>query len=305
MILTKSHFDVPDTLKDVIGKLLCWNRVGIFLGAGVSKPQGLPGWDKLVDDLYAFDGSGSKRPAGNHHPTKLCDHLLSTKFGRSEERLASATRKVMYANVKIDFKSLRENLVLAAIASLVMSSRRGSAPEVFTLNYDSLLETYLRYHGYVVRPMLDESWRGAQDVVINHPHGYLPFDPNEVASERITLTQGSYDYLFANPNFPWRQRILCSLRTKFMIFIGLGGVDGHLTALLTEVYKNHLAITKEQWPYWGVVFTNGKDEVADEGWDMRGIFQIKISDFQTDELSNWLFDLCQRAAKVSMDAHGG
>lgn len=295
MLLTRDTFENKAALQDAVAQMLKHGRVGLFLGAGISLQLGLPDWSGLVEGLYRR--ARLKRPRAANDLLRQAEFIKGTVYTDSDEKFAAAVRAELYRKAKTDFTSLRNNLTMVAIATMVMSSRRGSVSEVFTLNYDNLLETYLRVHGFVVHPVWHEpTWGKVADVTVYHPHGYLPLDDAENGSERIVMTQTDYDFIVGKDGNHWRQRMLCGMRNKFTLFLGLSGDDQNLSSVFTELEACHAA-KASGWPFWGLVFTTNPDPPIRRQWEKRGVYTVRVSDYGS-ALPNYLLEICQKAAKL-------
>ena len=121
-----------------------------------------------------YQKSEFKQPEGTNYG-KLAEDLKNLLFEKKACNLDTFHELVqdsLYDGVELDFASIRQNPTLAAIGALVAHSRRGNVSEVFTFNYDDVLERYLGYQGIIARPIIDERfWLIPADVLVHHPHG--------------------------------------------------------------------------------------------------------------------------------------
>ena len=282
-------------LTEYLAHQLVHGRLALVLGAGISMPFGLPDWTQLLQNLYAKQGEAPP----NKPPEQQAEYLRLKFFQNDPQGFVQAIHETLYASVTADFVTLRANGTLAAIASLVMASRRGSVPEVITFNFDDLLEIFLSYHGFVVAPVFRRKhWVHPADVTVYHPHGVIPFDPNQERShgDEVVFDQSSYSSVVGKAADPWRQTVLTILRRRTCLFIGLSGADDNLDSLMTECREQHASLD-ENTAYWGITFSASDDDVARRLWQARGVFYNKIADYAQD-LPDKLFAICQKAAQM-------
>jgi len=282
-------------LVEYLAYQLVLGRLAIILGAGVSKPCGLPEWDSLIQRLFSMH----RATPPDESPQRQAEYFRLTYFAGDPQGFVDAIHQVLYANVVTDFATLRENGTLAAIASLVMASHRGNASEVITFNFDNLLEMFLGYHGFVTTSVFREAhWKQSADVTIYHPHGLIPFDPTQDRSkgDDIVFDQSSYSAIVGKADNPWRQTALTILRRRTCLFIGLSGRDDNLDSMLNECRDQH-ACRDNNTAYWGVTFSTASDDVARKIWQARGVYYSKIADYEQD-LPTFLFAICQHAASI-------
>ena len=277
-----------DALIDHLATQLVRGRLGLFLGAGVSQFYGLPSWAVLLERLC--DAVGEPKPDPSEDPIKKAAYLRAEKF-TDPQSFKAAVKTALYQGITLDFAEIRKNLLLASIGSLVMSSRRGAAAKVITLNYDDLLENYLEYHGFTTATVSDAvHWRQDEDVVVYHPHGYLPLG-HSADSEAIVLTSDEYHKIMSSPL--WRPILDTALRQHTFLYLGLSGDDLHLQNLWHDLTANH-AISRDRIQYHGVRFAieGKKDETAAvaKAW---GIYTHRLVDHGA--LPDFLFRICQAA----------
>lgn len=298
----KSAWNEEAVLTSHLAGQLNRGRLALFLGAGVSQFFGLPSWRDLVNTISGRMHEPSLAPDAD--PLLRVAAIREKHFKNNTPRFLLVVRDALYENVDGDFEKLRLNTTLSAIGSLVMASRRGSASQVVTLNYDDLLETYLEYHGFFTASVFSSRhWRQNADTVIYHPHGYLP-RTHEVASEDIVF--GTDDFLkILRPDTAnlWRPLLETLMRTHTVIYIGLSGADLHLQSLLAPLSEFH-AIQNDRIAYHGVRFGlkfNAGDDVS-VNMEKWGVYTHLID--QYDQIAPFLFKICQDARVMRVSIEG-
>jgi hypothetical protein len=280
-------------LIDHLARQLTLGRLGLFLGAGVSQFYGLPDWDTLMQRLFAKHGEIYTK---GEDPIAKAGYLRAQYYKQNASGFKIDLAAALYQGQSLDFAKIRQNPTLAAIGSLVMSSKRGSAAKVFTLNYDDLLENYLEYHGFTTAAVWsDRHWARNDDVTVFHPHGFLPL-AERAQSDDVVL--GSSEYHKIMQSDLWRPLLQTVLRTHTFLYIGLSGTDMHLQHLLQAIDGKH-AIVDERIAYHTVRFAlvGKKDEIAPV-LEPQGVFTHQIVDY--DALPDFLFQICQSARKLRM-----
>lgn len=271
-----------------LARQLVAGRLGLFLGAGVSGFYGLPDWDTLMERICAKHGETFG--PGDDAIAKAA-YIRAKYYKGDVQRFMADLSGALYDGKTLDFAQIRQDATLAAIGSLVMSSKRGSAAKVFTLNYDDLLENYLEYHGFTTAIIWsDRHWAHNDDVVIYHPHGFLPLADRPMSDD---IVLGSSDYQKVMQSDLWQPLLRTALRTHTFLYIGLSGKDLHLQALLHGVKDQH-AIVDERIAYHTIRFAiaGKKDEIAPV-LEEQGVFTHEIDGY--NELPDFLFRICQEA----------
>jgi SIR2-like domain len=292
---TRDDFEDVETLKEYLAGQLKKGRLALVLGSGISQPVGLPGWEKLIGTL--FEMKGEKLPSGSSKLEQLAEYFRHEFYKDDYEGYVQAIHGALYKDVEMGFGSLMEkSRTLSAIGSLVMASRRGSASNIITFNFDNLLETFLNYHGFVAEPVFDiPHWATYSDVTVYHPHGMISF-LDGVFSKNVVFDQESYSEVIGKESDPWHQLAVTLMRSQTCLFIGLSGADGHLDSLLKSVQKVH-AVSLERTRYWGIAFSVDDSRVNSTQWERRGIFFKKIDDYEV-ALPEFLFAICQSASRI-------
>lgn len=280
---------MESALVDHLADQLTLGRLGLFLGAGASAFYGLPSWKELLDSLYA--GAGLPSLKDTDDLTTKAANLRATKFKGDPTRFKAAVKNALYAGRPRDFALIRRSDMLAAIGSLVMSSHRGSAAKVITLNYDDLLEAYLEYHGFTTATIWrGEHWARNDDVVIYHPHGFLPQEGGR-DSDDIVLDVNDFHKIMNSP--VWRPVLETALRQHTFLYIGLSGADMHLHSLWSDLSAHH-AVSRERILYHGVRFAiQGRPDDMRPTLQDWGIHTHEIASH--GDLPDLLFKICQRA----------
>jgi hypothetical protein len=301
--MSKGDFKDRGFVVNFLAEALQNRRLAIFLGAGVSRELvnngacaiGLPTWQGLITNLY--HGVKLDVPSGTNWVQMAEDfkNYLMSK-GKSLQDVHSSIQEALYKGVDLNFSAIRQNATLAAIGALVSHSRRGQISEVFTLNYDDILERYLRYHGLIAKPVIEERfWSLPADVLVHHPHGFLP-SPGSPFPERSTfLVFDEHSYLTEKPDSRWNQRMEVTMQSHVCLFVGLGRDDQHLKRLVATTSNKH-AFSPTKDGYWGIVLRAQPSDTEVRDWGQYHVHVEPLIDY-SDDLPSLLFEVCQRTAK--------
>ena len=118
-------------LADVVSE----GQMALVLGAGVSKPLGLPDWDELIDRMYR--AASAPIPVALNNARKA-EHFRSQHCATLDAYLA-AVRTALYQGITISLWELRANRTLAAVSAIARSAHRDNSTPVITFNFDDLL----------------------------------------------------------------------------------------------------------------------------------------------------------------------
>lgn len=282
----------PDAIDDFLADQLISRRIALVLGAGVSQGAGLPNWQELVHRLYESKGIV---PDPALSPEKASEDFYSKYYNDKDKEFAGLVRDVLYIGTKLDPTSLGRSPLLNAIGAILTASTRGSAGCAITFNYDDLLESHLRYRGFVVNAVYElPAWNKATDMLVLHAHGYLPSEKSLATSKGIVLTRMDYDRVIGKSDDIWNQRMLDIFRSHTCIFIGLSGDDARLTSLLSTT-KDHHRSCLDKHAFWGVRAVASDADLTNGTWTDRGVYCRSLGSY--DDIPNWLFNICRLAAK--------
>ncbi len=185
----------------------------LFLGAGVSKPAGIPLWQSLLSDLrlaliddklskYGIKATeDQKRSLSEAFPGLLGpDPLLSALYARTglKDRFEKILTHILYRKIG------SHGLTLEAIANLCKSSEKeGGVKSVLTHNYDDLLERELNKQRVKFQSICQEGMEPKQDEIgIYHVHGFLPENPESYklpCNVPLVLSEEDYHTLYEDP----------------------------------------------------------------------------------------------------------
>lgn len=302
-------WDDDEYLVSHLAEELVKGRLALFLGSGVSHFFGLPDWDTLVNRISDQVGLPHFDKAKGEDAIHRVQRIKNESFRHKEKEFMGAVHQALYQGISVDLEKISENKTLMAIGALVMTTRRGSASKVVTLNFDDLLEIYLEYYGFITRSVHEDiHWEGNNDVTIYHPHGFLPLGrSSKERSETIALTTEDFHALMDVSNTKgknWRSLLLTLMRTHTFLYIGLSGLDMHVDSLLNGIKDNH-PIKNSRIAFHGVRFSLKKDTNHDLVSTQRGfgVYTHQFDDWS--ELPKFLLKICQiaRSKRISKDNH--
>jgi SIR2-like protein len=254
----------------------------LYLGAGVSVGNGLPGWEELVQSMYfadldaASERSADLRPFPNYlfaisrwHLERCREPLDITarkirRRQKSQDEFLRKLKETLYAGFRREEtqqlqmppqeRVLNANPTLAAVADLC----RGANPKrgvrtVITYNYDSLLEMAL------TRQQCQAMWKpeklnGNGKLPIYHVHGFVPIRSAGSTAEEIVFTEEQYHQQAQDP-YSWANLVqIQALTSSTGLMIGLSLSDRNMRRLLdalrklTERRPQYALLKQPSWP---------------------------------------------------------
>lgn len=280
------YFIDPTNRIKIAASFLQKGSLRLILGAGVSCAFDLPNWEKLVQ---AIEDNLNISPNPDTSLTDRSSHIIRNHLDSDRPKFSKQVKKALYDNYNHHMEHLTANPLLVAISALSMSGLKGGTSEIITFNFDDILETYLKNHGFRVKstaqlPRLSET----NDVEVYHPHGLLSCTTSEKDSEEIIFTESDFDAITGDRNTMWFQKMTDIMRSNFCLFIGLSGDDPNLRSMLSDTKKHHPLAKKQK--YWGFRFSSNNLDPKKEMFEEYGILQITLPH---EDIPGWLLKAVQ------------
>ncbi len=235
--------------------------ITLVLGAGVSKPRGVPDWRALTRQLWENLLGAKSVPAwlsdGGAAPHPLADQmaieLIRAKCD-DEPRFIAELRAALYGQAPRPADSSDTLGVLARVLVAEQAAERRRVLRVITFNADDHLETEgNRGHNPrrdpVLWPIARESGhprmsRGAHEqapIPVYHVHGFLPRDGATQrwrdAPDTLVFTDAEYWATAASP-LTFANRVMAqALHDSSCLFVGLSMTDVNLIRWLGIRYN--------------------------------------------------------------------
>jgi len=246
---------------DLEGLQRAWREkdLVLFLGAGLSKPYGIPTWKDLVLEILFDQTDVARRLEPVDLPFRRAlaawlvdyyeyDPIILARVVKNEIRRRASRRSGEAADPQALFlEKVREHLyprhppgpreptTLTAVADFIKKSSEDSGiTAVVSFNYDDLLERKLE--GSVeFRPVWSDRRRRDKRLPILHPHGFLPRE-GDFKDCDLVFTEDDYHGLTTSV-FHWALTAIVNyLRHNTVLFIGLSMLDPNLRRLLDASY---------------------------------------------------------------------
>jgi hypothetical protein len=231
----------------------------LFLGAGVSKPYGIPTWKDLVLEILFDQTDVARRLEPIDLPFRRAlaawlvdyyeyDPIILARVVKNEIRRRASRRSQSRDDAHGQFlEKVRQHLypkeppvpreptTLTAVADFIRRSGDGAGVSaVVSFNYDDLLERKLE-GSFDFRPVWSPRRSRSKALPILHPHGFLPQE-GDARECRLVFTEDDYHGLTASV-FHWAlTAIVHYLRHNTVLFIGLSMLDPNLRRLLDASY---------------------------------------------------------------------
>lgn len=260
------------------------SRLCLFVGAGVSKSCRLPDWDTLSNSVV-LEAFRDEVPldllqTANRNAALKKPPLGAMRAARRvlKERFTPVVKECLYSTTPELSETVKAIVLLRKVRNICC------------FNYDDLLEEAYEQNGITCRPVIegDELPSPSDDVLIFHPHGFLPRSAPTLmdSDERIIISEDDYHELYS-AHFCWPNMIQVRLLMSFSIlFIGCSLVDPNIRRLLdickrvqggNKYYALLRRPTYEYGPEWYRCLMSSQQFEEDDLLD-RGITPIWYKD---------------------------
>lgn len=291
--LSADDWELESNQIDFLGEKIAAGNITIFLGAGASYDFKLPNWDGLINNM-------AKECAIDYDKKELLKSASKIKkeITSQGKDFIDVLHRAIYKEYEDDFGKLRGSHTLNSIYATIASAKRASAQVVVTLNYDDVIETFLRFHGLIVQSIYPGCLvKEDADEYVYHPHGFVPYNIKSAVSkpEEIVLTRADYIKIFANTDSEWDILILERLITSTPIFVGLGEDDLNLLRLFQRLTA-HDKRTRSS-PYIGISFKKNRSDETEDAWNENNIYCKEVENYE-DAIAKFLYSCCQKSAEI-------
>lgn len=246
-------------------------KITFYLGAGISKPNGLPSWEELVQALYFSTLNDESFIYGMKPYPNYLFALAEWVLKQKNEPLDIIIRKIkqwyegkdfigmmsdtIYAGLnRKDFPDinglpqqvLQQNATLRAIVECCIQSTPGAKGlrSIVTYNYDNLVELGLENHNGLSSKFQviykREHKLSSGKIPIYHVHGYIPFQKSDVNYDDIIFSEDQYNRAFQDPFF-WGNVVQVNQLTSMTgVMIGLSLADRNTRRILDSIHNQTL-----------------------------------------------------------------
>ncbi len=271
-------------------------RMGLVLGAGVSKAADLPNWNNLIDGVATELGNLGITIAGLE--TKALPVQTQIMFSRFREQtfddvdVRKLSQPFKDAEVAARWRRLVHRILYSGVDSIevkidkhpyldVLAALAFRIPLVISYNFDDLLERTLARHVARLQHSHTVGYYAAwgpnfllQDdrPVVYHPNGYLPFDLIDRYSDNVVLTEEALSDQIIGYGLGEYATLLDYVTTRSCLFIGFSLNDSAQRTLLRQAV--HRAPGNV---HYFVQFLDGKTKVSEQ--EMRDLRETNFDLF--------------------------
>jgi hypothetical protein len=241
-----------------------YGQVTLVLGAGVSRPYGVPGWEELGHRVWdlTFPGQPSPWATQPEDSPRLLPQFLPIVFEMAESAIgpqafSALLREGLYGRAVLleteDFA--QSDTSLAVVARLLVQEtdrRRRRIARVVTFNADDLLERATASVAGGTAPVRRIAQAGQSplthcaggEIPVYHLHGYLPRDPGPASYEHmLVFTDRQYWSATMNAMSLANLTMGAALHDSHCVFVGLSMTDINVLRWLA---LRHVAVESDE-----------------------------------------------------------
>ncbi len=245
-------------------------RVVFFCGAGISNPAGLPGFQGLVDKIYAKLGTTLTDIERQAYDNKQFDATLD-QLERRYPGQRLAVRTALANILKPNFR--KKNATTTHRALLRLAANRKGKVRLITTNFDRIFQWVdARYKLGIPSfsaPLLPipkmSRWHG-----IVYLHGLLPSTVDETDFNRLVLSSGDFGLAYLTER--WAARFVSELFRNYTVcFVGYGINDPVLRYMMDALAADELLGETRPEAYAFASYCDGEKQQAFVEWKAKGV----------------------------------
>ena len=268
MQFVKGGPDVPESLLQAHED----GRVVFFCGAGISYPARLPGFAKLVKELYSRLGITPNAVQA----AAIKDKRYDTAVGLLEANIVGGRRAVREMIAEIlepDTSALNATATHAAL--LTLGKCRERRTRLITTNFDRLFEHVIQNGGPPTErfeapllPVPKNRWDG-----LVYLHGLLPEDPAGKNLDDIVVSSGDFGLAYLTER--WAARFVSELIQNFVVcFVGYSIEDPVLRYMMDALAADRLLGESPPEMFAFGSYSRGKDAARANEWRAKNVTPI-------------------------------
>lgn len=261
--------DIPELLLDAHED----GRVVFFCGAGISYPARLPGFRRLVDQLYTALGTVGTPIEKQAYSREQYDATLELL----ERRIPGQRLAVRQALTKILKPKLRRKGATDTHAALLQLAKgRDGAIRLVTTNFDRIFQHLTKRSKPAIpaypAPFLpipkNSRWNG-----IVYLHGLLPETPNDESLQRLVLSSGDFGLAYLTER--WAARFVSELFRNYVVcFVGYSINDLVLPYMMDALAADRMLGETTPQAYAFGDYQAGQETDKGNEWEAKGVTPI-------------------------------
>lgn len=291
-----------DKAIEYLGKKLKQGSLSLLVGAGASNAFGLPNWSKLVERCCQGEVEFTGQLEAD---IKNLKNQLKKKGSEYPKNYLLKIRSALYEDVFIDFFDSNKELLIA-ITTLIITSYGASINRVLSLNFDNILEWYLKLNGLrVTVNYSDKDILNTSDVEIIHPHGYLPSNKiSNILSDNVIFSQDEFETFKRRKDDYLSDQMYHFFRTSCFISIGVSpySLESYISTCighLTDERLNSDAFKERLIPF-GFAFIQPSESNVELKNDLLNNYGIVVVETEHHNIPKILFKISQVQSGITM-----
>lgn len=280
-------------------------RVVFFCGAGISYPANLPGFKKLVDNIYKIVGTvktdiEERAYTKNQYDVTL--DLLERRLPGDRLSVRKALKQALQPKLR------RKNAMDTHKALAQLARNREGKLRLITTNFDRIFEEVSKRNKLSVNtysaPMLPIPKNSRWDGLV-YLHGLLPKNDDESALHKLVLTSGDFGLAYLTER--WAARFVSELFRNYEVcFVGYSIDDPVLRYMMDALAADRMLgeITPQAYAFGKCEVGREKDAALE--WEAKGVVPILYSTQADNEHDHSaLHDTLKAWAEVYRDGISG
>lgn len=261
--------DIPDVLLQAHED----GQIVFFCGAGISYPAGLPGFRKLVDDIYEKLGTAPNPIEQEAYNREMYDATL----GLLEQRIPGHRIEVRQALAEILKPNLRlKNAKKVHLSLLQLAKDHKGSMRLVTTNFDRIFHhlttrsapSIYAYPAPLLPIPKNSRWNG-----LVYLHGLLPDPVEESALNRLVLTSGDFGLAYLTER--WAARFVSELFRNYSVcFVGYSINDPVMRYVMDALAADRMLGESTPLAYALGSCHPGQEEEKRREWKAKGVIPI-------------------------------
>lgn len=235
MNLEERNFLVKESLRSDFKK----GTISFFLGAGISRPFGIPDWSNLLQRIV--ESIHPENEIRGHLIKNNANPLILARYIRSKFPSKENFNLLVHQNLYEKYIDKSDDYTLRALTKYAERTvAMGKDVRLITYNFDCVVEKFISDHaiGLSVKSSdLTYNRSNHTHVDVFHCHGRLPFEASEAINSQIIFDENEYHSAYYD-QYNWsNMRQMGMLMEMNCVFLGISLTDPNMRRLIDFASK--------------------------------------------------------------------